>query len=212
MQGDRRHQVAASTLDHPRASGFALEALLACVKEERGGSAEQGRVSKIQRYKVGGVGSEPSSRLANKPRRGLRVGGGHGLPRLIHYRPMSSSTPITSVEEEQEIECPICATVAVTIEDGCVLPPCEHVRFIYINGEAFEYAEPGLEAWLQAEEDRANEDEDLDEYDVWAALQKYVEPNGMILERVDHDMACGPTKLTIWVGLDKTGRRSQSAC
>jgi hypothetical protein len=117
---------------------------------------------------------------------------------------MSSHTPIISIEEEQDVKCPICGTVAVTIEDGCVLPPCEHIRFIYVNGEAFEYAEPGLEDWLEAEEDRADEDEDLDEYDVWEALQKYVGPGGVILERVDHGMACGTSNLTIWVGVGKT--------
>jgi hypothetical protein len=44
---------------------------------------------------------------------------------------------------------------------------------------------------------------DLDPYDVWEALQKYVQPNGLILERVDSGMACGPTTLTIWVGVSK---------
>lgn len=69
-----------------------------------------------------------------------------------------------------------------------------------MNGEAFEFAEPGLEDWLQKQEDLADEDEELDEYDVWNALDRYSESKGTILERVDRSFAVGPTSFRIWAG------------
>jgi hypothetical protein len=122
--------------------------------------------------------------------------------RLHGCIPMSSPTPITSVEEEQDIRCPICSVVAVGGSDVCNPPSCAHLRFIYLNGEAFGYADTGLEDWLQAEEDRT--DTEGDSFNAWDALQRYIEPDGMILERIDHHMSYGPTKLKIWVGVSKS--------
>jgi hypothetical protein len=109
-----------------------------------------------------------------------------------------------TIEEYQDMKCPICATVVVDGDQMCKLPPCDHVRFISGNGEAFEFAEPGLEDRLIAKD---NEDED---FDIWEALEKYMGPDGVILERVDEGMACGPTWFRIWVGIGK--RNSLAAC
>jgi len=122
----------------------------------------------------------------------------------IHCLPVVEDELVISIDEGHAITCPFCGSVVVTIADGCVLPPCEHTQFIFINGEGFEYAEAGLEAWLKEQEERADEDEECCGFDVWDALQTYVEPDGLILERIDHGMACGPIKLTIWVGISET--------
>lgn len=58
----------------------------------------------------------------------------------------------------------------------------------YVNGEAFEFAEDGLEDWLQEREDLADQDEDLAEYDVWETLKEYIGPSGEIVERIDRDI------------------------
>lgn len=108
---------------------------------------------------------------------------------------MSDLPTIVTIDEFEDMKCPICGVVVVTGEQICKLPPCDHVRFISSNGEAFEYADCGLERRLIRED---NEDED---FDIWDALKRYMAPDGVILERVDEGMACGPTWFRIWVGI-----------
>ncbi len=96
--------------------------------------------------------------------------------------------------------CPLCGAIAVDEDGPRKLPSCHHLKFVYANGEAFEYAADGLEDWLGGEEVRAEKNEDLDEYDVWEALKRYLEPTGHIVEKSYSDMACGPIKMKIWAG------------
>lgn len=112
-------------------------------------------------------------------------------------------TLITCVAEHEDMICPVCGVTAVDEAGVCDPPSCSHLTFIYVNGEAFEFAEDGMEEWLQEREDLADEDEDQAEYDVWETLKEYVGPSGKIVERIDRDMACGPTALRIWVGFRK---------
>lgn len=93
---------------------------------------------------------------------------------------------------------PLCGTVAVNSNDVCNPPSCAHLRFVYLNGEAFGHAEPGLEDWLRDQEDHA--DAEGESLDVWEALQTYIQPEGVIVERIDRYMACGPVKIKIWAG------------
>lgn len=113
-------------------------------------------------------------------------------PRTIH------------IDEEQDIVCAVCG---VTILDSGELhqqPSCQHVRFVYCNGECFEYVEPELEAVLVAEEAAADEQGEF--FDMWDALRRHCKPSDLILEHTDRSMACGPVSFTVWVGLEQTKR------
>jgi hypothetical protein len=75
---------------------------------------------------------------------------------------------------------------------------CKHVLFIYANGEAFEYIDPAIEARIEEAEEKAEEEDDA--LDTWDFLE-YEAGANVILEQVQEDMACGPTKFTVWFGI-----------
>jgi len=109
-----------------------------------------------------------------------------------------SDPVIVEVGEEEELKCPTCGKAIVTAEEVVAQPSCKHVRFIYANGEAFEYIDPELEAQLELERSQAEEkDEDFDE---WEALKAHTGPGSVILEQTEEEMACGPVSPTVWVG------------
>lgn len=110
------------------------------------------------------------------------------------------------VDPGKPMVCPACRVTIVDMDNDQQLPPqpaCPHVRFIYANGEAFEYIEPELETKIKQDEDKADELDEL--FDTWEALRKYTGPNELILEQTTTEIACngGPIFFTVWVGLRK---------
>ena len=93
------------------------------------------------------------------------------------------STPrIIKFDEDDQVVCPICHTLIVDEDEGLVeQPSCPHIRFIYCNGECFEWAEPGLEERLIAEEEEADQNGDV--FEIWDALAQCAEGD-VILEQV----------------------------
>ena len=67
------------------------------------------------------------------------------------------NTQIIQIDEEQDIVCPVCGVTILDSEELHEQPSCPHVRFIYANGEAFEFCDPELEALLAEEEAKADE-------------------------------------------------------
>lgn len=70
-------------------------------------------------------------------------------PRTIH------------IDEEQDIVCPVCGITILDSEELHEQPSCPHVRFVYANGEAFEYCEPELKASLVGEEAKTDEQDEF---------------------------------------------------
>jgi uncharacterized Zn finger protein (UPF0148 family) len=88
--------------------------------------------------------------------------------------------------DEGVITCPTCGKTIVE-EDGPVSQPsCDHVRFIYVNGDAFEYIDPDLQKELNAEEAAAEERDE--EFDTWDALRAHTGPDSIILEQTQRGM------------------------
>lgn len=85
---------------------------------------------------------------------------------------------------------------------------CAHIRFIYANGEVFEYAEPGLEKRLEAQEQQADENGDV--FDVWDALRDQCGEGDLVLEQVTGGMACGPVSFQVWVGIRRDAGDTKS--
>ena len=81
------------------------------------------------------------------------------------------NTQIIRIDEEQDILCPVCGVTILDSEELHQQPSCPHVRFIYANGEAFEYCDPELEALLAEEEAKADEDDEF--FDTWDALRRH---------------------------------------
>jgi hypothetical protein len=123
---------------------------------------------------------------------------------------MSMPTPkIIEIEEDQEVCCPVCNALIVDEEDGLVSQPsCPHIRFVYANGECFEYDPEGLETRLEQERDRA--DEAGDYFDEWETLLSLCEKDDLILSQVSEGMACGAMTFTVWIGIRKTAKDSRS--
>jgi hypothetical protein len=72
------------------------------------------------------------------------------------------SVTIIEVEEDQDVVCPVCHITVVDADEGLLgQPSCDHIRFVYANGECFEYAEPGLEERLTAAEEKVEEKGDI---------------------------------------------------
>ena len=103
-----------------------------------------------------------------------------------------------AIDGEQDIARPVCGATMVDSEKLRKQPSCPHVRFVYCNGEAFEYCDPDLEALL-AKEAQTDEREEL--FDMWEALLQDCRPCDLILEQNEEGMACGPTSFTVWVGI-----------
>ena len=109
---------------------------------------------------------------------------------------------IIEFDEDQDVACPICKTLIVDAAEGLTeQPSCAHVRFVYANGEAFEFDQNGLETRLQAEQDKA--DEDGAYFDPWDALLSYCDKGDVILEQISEEMACGAISFKVWIGIRK---------
>jgi SAM-dependent methyltransferase len=71
-----------------------------------------------------------------------------------------STQRIIKFDEDDQVVWPICHTLIVDEDEGLVeQPSCPHILFVFANGEAFEYDRDGLETRLQAEQDKADEEE-----------------------------------------------------
>lgn len=115
------------------------------------------------------------------------------------------SPQIIQIDEEQDVVCPVCRITILDSEKLNEQPSCEHVLFVYCNGECFEYVNPELEALLAEEEGHGDEMDGL--FDTREALRRHSGPDDLILEQTDDSMACGPVSFTVWVGI----RLGQSA-
>lgn len=106
---------------------------------------------------------------------------------------MKEEISIVSLEDDEDIKCPHCGAIVVEMDEPYDISPCEHVRFVYnsLAGE-FEFAEPGFEDAIKTQEEQ---DED---FDVWDALKKSSQPEGMILEQ--REFTLGGFNRT-WVGI-----------
>jgi hypothetical protein len=106
---------------------------------------------------------------------------------------------IVEIDSESPVTCPHCSMVLLDPgADEEQLSHCKHVLFIYANGEAFEYIDPALEARIEEAEEKAEEEDDA--LDTWEFLE-YEAGANVIFEQVQEDMACGPTKFTVWFGI-----------
>lgn len=110
-----------------------------------------------------------------------------------------ANTQMIQIDAELDLVCPVCGITILDSEGLHQQPSCSHVRFIYANGEAFEYCDPELEALLAEEEAKADEDDEF--FDTWDALRRHCEPGDLILEQTEESMACGPVSFTVWVGI-----------
>jgi hypothetical protein len=108
-------------------------------------------------------------------------------PRTIH------------ITEDQEVVCPACGVTILNSEELHEQPSCEHVRFVYANGECFEYIEPELQVVLAEEEAKADEQNEV--FDMWDALRRHCAPGTVILEQKGEGMACGAISFTVWFGI-----------
>src|ERR1019366_93468 len=97
---------------------------------------------------------------------------------------MSMPTPkIIEIDEEQDVVCPTCNTMIVDVDEGLVEhPSCPHIRFVYANGECFEYDPEGLEARLQAEQNKADNDEVC--FEPWETVLSLCDKDDLILSLV----------------------------
>jgi|HubBroStandDraft_5_1064220.scaffolds.fasta_scaffold200012_2 hypothetical protein len=110
-----------------------------------------------------------------------------------------STTPIIQLVQDHEIACPICGITILDAEELHEQPSCPHVRFIYANGEAFEFCDGDLEAILAEGEAKADEQDEF--FDMWDALEQQCRSEDVILEQKDEGTACGPVSFTVWIGI-----------
>jgi hypothetical protein len=116
--------------------------------------------------------------------------------------PQSSDSKIVQLEKGIDVVCPTCGVLVV---DKAGLKPqlsCEHVRFIYCNGECFEYIEPALKIKLEKAEALTGET-DAD-FDTWKWLEQNSPDGTTILEQ-----ASGPIRdFAVWFGFRTAKSRS----
>ena len=108
---------------------------------------------------------------------------------------------IIKFDEDQDVVCPICKATIVDVDKDELVsqPSCEHILFVFANAECFEYDPAGLEALLNAEQEKA--DEDGAYFDPWDALLSYCDEGDVILEQISEEMACGPVSFRVWIGI-----------
>jgi hypothetical protein len=79
---------------------------------------------------------------------------------------------IIQIGEEHDILCPVCGITIFGFKQLDAQPSCRHIRFVYWNGECFEYVNPELEALLAEEESKANEQDEF--FDTWDGLRQHL--------------------------------------
>jgi hypothetical protein len=116
--------------------------------------------------------------------------------------PQSSDSKIVQLEKGIDVVCPTCGVLVVN-QTGCKpQPSCEHVRFIYCNGECFEYIEPALKIKLEKAEAFTGGNDDI--LDTWDWLEANSPEGTTILEQ-----ASGPIRdFAVWFGFRATDSKS----
>jgi hypothetical protein len=122
---------------------------------------------------------------------------------------MSMPTPkIIEIEEDQEVCCPVCNALIVDQDEGLVSQPsCEHVLWVFCNGECFEYPET-MQERLDAALETA--DEAGDYFDHWEWLLAQCAKEDVILEQVTDDVGCGSLRFRVWIGIRGTPKDLRS--
>ena len=116
--------------------------------------------------------------------------------------PQSSDPKIMQVKEGTDVVCPTCGVLVVNQAGLKPQPSCEHVRFIYSNGECFEYIETALQSKLKKAEALAGGNDT--DFDVWEWLEQNSPDGTTILEQ-----ASGPISFVVWFGF-RTAERGSS--
>lgn len=115
-----------------------------------------------------------------------------------------NQSKIVQLGDETKVACPTCGVLVVD-EDGVTpQPSCQHVRFIYCNGEVFEYIEPDLQKELSKAETPFDESDD---FDTWKWLEQNSPKGTVILQQGSSGIACGPTSFTVWFGFNTSDRK-----
>ena len=108
--------------------------------------------------------------------------------------PESNDSKIVQVKEGTDVVCPTCGVLVVNQAGLKPQPSCEHVRFIYSNGECFEYIEPALQNRLRKAEALASGNDT--DFDTWDWLEQNSPDGTTILEQ-----ASGPIRdFVVWFG------------
>jgi hypothetical protein len=108
--------------------------------------------------------------------------------------PQSNSSKIVQLAEGADVVCPTCGVLVVNHAGRKPRPSREHVRFIYCNGECFEYIAPALQNKLEKAEALAGENDD--NFDTWEWLEQNSPEGTTILEQT-----IGPIRdFAVWFG------------
>ena len=119
--------------------------------------------------------------------------------------PQSSDLKIVQLEDGIDVVCPTCGVLVGNRAGLKPQPSCKHVRFIYCNGECFEYIEPALKTELEKAEAFTGVNNDI--LDTWDWLEANSPEGTTILEQ-----ASGPIMdFSVWFGFRTAeGRSSKS--
>ena len=122
--------------------------------------------------------------------------------------PQSNYSTIVQLAKDTDVKCPACGALVVDPEGCKPQPSCEHVRFVYLNGESFEYIQyiqPALHNELKKALAGANDDD--------ANMRRWLERNSpegtTIFEQPGGETACGHARFTFWFGF-RTPPRPQN--
>ena len=116
--------------------------------------------------------------------------------------PQSSDSKIVQLEDGIDVVCPTCGVLVGNRAGLKPQPSCKHVRFIYCNGECFEYIEPVLKTELEKAEAFTGVNEDI--LDTWDWLEANSPEGTTILEQ-----ASGPIRdFAVWFGFRSAKSRS----
>jgi hypothetical protein len=116
--------------------------------------------------------------------------------------PQSSDSKIVQLEDGIDVVCPTCGVLVGNRAGLKPQPSCKHVRFIYCNGECFEYIEPALKTELEKAEAFTGVNNDI--LDTWDWLEANSPEGTTILEQ-----ASGPIgDCAVWLGFRSADSKS----
>jgi hypothetical protein len=116
--------------------------------------------------------------------------------------PQSRDSKIVQLEEGTDVVCPTCGVLVGNKAGLKPQPSCKHVRFIYCNGECFEYVEPALKSELEKSEAFTGVNNDI--LDTWDWLEANSPEGTTILEQTS-----GPIRdFAVWFGFRTAESRS----
>ena len=119
--------------------------------------------------------------------------------------PQSSDSKIVQLKEGIDVVCPTCGVLVVNKAGLKPQPSCEHVRFIYCNGENFGYIEPALKTEFEKAEAFTGVNNDI--LDTWDWLEANSPEGTTILEQTS-----GPIgDFSVWFGFRATDSQIEQA-